>query len=440
MISSILPSTALGFSKTSTIMRDFFASLPAPLPLYILLDLPDLKALYAAILSSPHLSAVFHLNARLIFTTIIRRTMPDDLVTPLTMYMRLHQHSKTTTSSTSGSLEATMLVDDANPYTWDDISPATFFQAIAQYVKIYDLAYSTLRLKLDYLATLQFEKLANLPHKFIHKSMAKQNPESVPLNVPARFQDPSWVEESRAVRALWFLTLGWRVSCMLGLDESESIDIAKRLVGEKSWKHEEIEEMARSVLDGPTWLPPTPSPASNTTKTNKSFSALQSYPILRHSRVTCPDSSTNISTSFLYGQSPLTPPPSTPASLAWDQAPQRLSTMPRVYRILLMLRDRPDSPFRTPGTRPHNARTLRIDHFIRLGFGVWDLWRLSVEMRLWSMPYSIREELKGEGQGRVGVVGQSDSMFRHWVIWRQEKQREEVGWKRGFNPQSQQEI
>ncbi|THZ37792.1 hypothetical protein D6C87_08252 [Aureobasidium pullulans] len=227
-------------------MRDFFASLPAPLPLYILLDLTDLKALYAAIVSSPHLYAVFHLDAGLIFSTIVRRTMPDDLVTPMTMHMRLHQHRKTTTSTTFKNLEATMLVDDANQYHWDDISPATFFQAISQYVRIHDLAYSVLRSKLDYLATLQFEKLANLPHKYIHKSMAKQNPESVALDVPARFQDPSWVEENRAVRALWFLTLGWRVSCMLGLDELESIGFAKRLVGEKTWKHEEIEEMARS--------------------------------------------------------------------------------------------------------------------------------------------------------------------------------------------------
>lgn len=210
--------------------------------------------------------------------------------------------------------------------------------------------------------------------------MAKQNPESVALDVPARFQDPSWVEENRAVRALWFLTLGWRVSCMLGLDGLESIGFAKRLVGEKTWKHEEIEEMAMSVLDGPTLQPPVPNAASNTTKSNESFSALQSYPILRRSQVTYPGSSTNTSRVPLYAQYPQTPPHSTPASLAWDQAPQRLSTMPRVYRILLMLRDRPDSPFRTPGTRSHNARTLKMDHFIRLGFGVWDLWRVGVEM------------------------------------------------------------
>ncbi|CAD0046557.1 unnamed protein product [Aureobasidium pullulans] len=178
-------------------MRDFFASLPAPLPLYILLDLTDLKALHAAIVSSPHLYAVFHLDAGLIFSTIVRRAMPDELVTPMTMYMRLHQRSKPTASTTFKNLEATMLVDDANRYTWDDISPATFFQAIAQYVRIHDLAYSVLRSKLDYLATLQFEKLANIPHKYIHKSMAKQNPESVALDVPARFQDPSWIAQTR---------------------------------------------------------------------------------------------------------------------------------------------------------------------------------------------------------------------------------------------------
>ncbi|KAI5197289.1 hypothetical protein E4T38_08070 [Aureobasidium subglaciale] len=38
-------------------MTDFLSALPAPLPLYVLLELPDLKALYAAVLASPRLQS-----------------------------------------------------------------------------------------------------------------------------------------------------------------------------------------------------------------------------------------------------------------------------------------------------------------------------------------------------------------------------------------------
>jgi hypothetical protein len=47
--------------------RHLFSTLPAPLPLYILLELSDLKALHAAILASPHLLAVFRLDAYLLY-------------------------------------------------------------------------------------------------------------------------------------------------------------------------------------------------------------------------------------------------------------------------------------------------------------------------------------------------------------------------------------
>jgi hypothetical protein len=59
-------------------LRDLFSTLPAPLPLYILLKLSDLEALYAAILASPRLLAVFRLDACLLFKTIVSRTLPDE--------------------------------------------------------------------------------------------------------------------------------------------------------------------------------------------------------------------------------------------------------------------------------------------------------------------------------------------------------------------------
>jgi hypothetical protein len=47
--------------------RDPLSTLPAPLPLYIFLELSDLEALHAAILASPQLLAVFRLDACLLF-------------------------------------------------------------------------------------------------------------------------------------------------------------------------------------------------------------------------------------------------------------------------------------------------------------------------------------------------------------------------------------
>jgi hypothetical protein len=69
-----------------------FSVLPAPLTLYILLELPDLKALYAAILASPHVNAVFRLNSRRIFKKkIVARTLPAQLVSPVLFYMLLRE-------------------------------------------------------------------------------------------------------------------------------------------------------------------------------------------------------------------------------------------------------------------------------------------------------------------------------------------------------------
>jgi hypothetical protein len=68
-------------------MPDLLSTLPTELLLHILLSLSDLKALYAAILSSPHLHAVFRLNAHLVFRTVVSRSLPAGLVSPVLVYM-----------------------------------------------------------------------------------------------------------------------------------------------------------------------------------------------------------------------------------------------------------------------------------------------------------------------------------------------------------------
>ena len=61
-------------------MRDLLSALPAPLPLLILLELPDIKALYAALLASPTLYFVFRQNASRVFRTVAARTIHEDIM------------------------------------------------------------------------------------------------------------------------------------------------------------------------------------------------------------------------------------------------------------------------------------------------------------------------------------------------------------------------
>ncbi|KAI5270760.1 hypothetical protein E4T47_05911 [Aureobasidium subglaciale] len=77
-------------------MTDFLSALPAPLPLYILLELPDLETLYAAVLASPHLYAVFNLSAQRIFRTILPRSLPDELASPVLIYISDHRKTLST--------------------------------------------------------------------------------------------------------------------------------------------------------------------------------------------------------------------------------------------------------------------------------------------------------------------------------------------------------
>ena len=154
---------------TSLPMQDHLSQLPAPLPLYILLELPDLKALYAAILSSPCLYAVFRLHAHTIFAKIVERSSTLELVRPIMIYMHLLQqryhtdHDEASSTIQWAELERTIASMDFVDYTCKDVPTPVIFHMVAQAVRIHDVAYSIIRSKLDYLNTLTFQKLAN-PH------------------------------------------------------------------------------------------------------------------------------------------------------------------------------------------------------------------------------------------------------------------------------------
>lgn len=89
------------------------------------------------------------------------------------------------------------------------------WHTIAQAVRNHDLAYSILRIKLDYLGSLRFENLADPRYRY---RPVERLPHPVPLGqvmeISTPLQDPSWIEENRVVSILWFLAAGWRISSL----------------------------------------------------------------------------------------------------------------------------------------------------------------------------------------------------------------------------------
>ena len=148
-------------------MQDFLSHLPAPLPLYILLELPDLKALYAAILSSPCVYAVFCQHAHAIFATITERSSTLELARPVMIYMHLLQsryhadHDAAPSTVQWTELEQAVASIDFEQFACENVPMPVIYHTIAQAVRIHDVANLIIRSKLDYLTTLTFQRLAN---------------------------------------------------------------------------------------------------------------------------------------------------------------------------------------------------------------------------------------------------------------------------------------
>jgi hypothetical protein len=147
-------------------MCDYISRLPAPLLLYVLLELPDLKALYAAILSSPHFYATFRLDAHRLFSTIADRTIADDINTAIHTYIYLQEHLYEepgigSQRTLQDRLQAASSLHDQTKYAPIKASAATLLIVIAQAVRIHDIGFCILASKLDYLVTLRPQKLSD---------------------------------------------------------------------------------------------------------------------------------------------------------------------------------------------------------------------------------------------------------------------------------------
>jgi hypothetical protein len=413
-------------------MPDILCTLPTPLLLHILLSLPDLKALYVAILASPDLNAVFHLDAHLIFKTVIARSLPDELLSPVLVYMLLRERLAARDASTSldsEGLEA--IIKDvstvAKTRPWSSISTSTLFHTMAQAVRIHDVAYHILRSKLDYLGTIKFEKLANpgfrfkRPYSPVHKS-----PEGVLIDVVVPLSNPSWAEETRAISVLWLLTAGLRVAQRMTTPSTETLEgllephrVLLSLEGQ--WTSELAAEIVQSMSVGPA-IRPSDKPRKTSLET---FQVLHTYPLRPHVQPHEYFGPDQAPTMPQFSWIPtLAPDLSSDTASTWGDtifALQRENTelsRLRVYRL------RSDSPLRDSDWDVYHC----------LGFGFWDRRRISIEIGLRTRYNdSVRMLSQSENSFQEGQRSRlSDDMFRLFRVYEQQKERERKGWRRGF--------
>jgi hypothetical protein len=131
---------------------------------------------------------------------------------------------------------------------------SVMFRTLAQATRIHDLAHFILRSKLDNLPSLRYERLADPCFTYNHRRLSQQTPEGILMKVPSRLSDPSWIEENRAVRALWLLAIRCRGPGSFSPDGQSSAEEWTCAV--LPWLDDEVAEVETSLTHGPTLLPP----------------------------------------------------------------------------------------------------------------------------------------------------------------------------------------
>jgi hypothetical protein len=401
-----------------------FSVLPAPLTLYILLELPDLKALYAAILASPHVNAVFRLNSRRIFEKVIARTLQAELVSPVLLYMLLRERLVTKTEAmTIEQMQATIddVVETAATDPWPQISHRTIFHTAAQAVRIHDIAFSILRSKLDYFDTLVFERLVDPRFEYRGPyTTPRDDIKAVPMDIQHPLSNPSWAEETRAIRILWLLAAGWRASqVMVALpnDALESLTQPQQaLVSLENKSMMDLAvELARSMLVGPVLLPPT---ECNRT-VSRTFDVLQNYPVRPTTPILLDSSIDRLPIKAQFASVPALPSRSSfDKTNSWGDTDFDL---PRINRELMY-------------TKIHRRRLYsplqdsRSELFDCLGFGLWDTRRTCFELRIRShndIPLLSVDSSMGSTR-----LSRSEQVFRLYRLYKQQEMREQQGWHR----------
>jgi hypothetical protein len=309
-------------------------------------------------------------------------------------------------------------VETAATDPWSHVSHRTIFHTVAQAVRIHDIAFSVLRSKLDYFDTLVFEKLVNPKFEYRGPYTPRYDIEAVPMDIQRPLSDPSWAEETRAIRILWLLAAGWRASQVMMIlpnDALEDLTQPQRALislEDKSMMVLAV-ELARSILVGPVLLPPT---ECNRT-ISRTFDVLQNYPA-RHATPTP-------SVSSIHGLPIIAQFASIPALPTHSSYDQANSWGDAIFNLLGINRE-------LLYTRIHRRRLngplqdSRSEPFECLGFGLWDTRRTCFELKIRSHrpPPSAHSSL---GNTRLS---RSEQMFRLYKLYGQQKLREQQGWHR----------
>lgn len=411
-------------------MHDFFADLPAPLPLYILLELTDIKALYAALLASPDLYAVFQLNAPSIFEKIAERSCTAELVRPIMTYMHMlenrfrgvHTIDWTELATTASSMHLTGFTCKSTP------NPV-IFHMVAQAVRIHDVAYSIIRSKLDYLSTCEFQKLADPQQRYRRPFQAHlYDFRGVPLHIPRRLRDPSWMEESRVIQILWVLCVSWRMAQTSIAASGGLPEIRERFLNlfgmDGPWTRLLPDEIVECLLRGPTMRSPDERDMTRANETSlDALITLQTYRI-QHPVHSLQDYKPHLqSMSPNFRCSPAICPPSSAECRAWGLDRICLSWFNTENRWLRVMRTRMNSPLQDSSS----------EVFECLGLSIWDDQRLMTELRFRPVPRAYRSSVQTGGEisnHDSGNVEESDQMFRLLEIYEYQKMREQEGWHR----------
>lgn len=415
------------------VMTDSFSKLPAELLLAIVLELPDLRTLYSAVLSSPDVYAVFCSNPQLVFITIVQCSIPSVARGPMVAYMHLLRECYRDESSmrkcTWQQLEAVTSASSDVESLSGNMPRPVIWHTIAQFVRNHDLAYYILRAKLDYLGALRFEKLADPHYRYRREErLPRHIPPGEIMEICTPLQDPSWIEENRVVLVLWLLTAGWRISNMC-IDIPEAvlsggpIRIQKELFGATlcpAWKDDLVAEIALSVSQGPTLKAPC-TPSSTPDAQDDGFRALQAYPIPHPPHVSTKNNVSGLTTSPCYSRPVAQALEPTDETWMWHRHPDRLTKIDTNALYIKAMRRRPGPGSALEGTSPHQLE--------RLGFGIWDKWRVSCELHIRTSP-ELAQRPRQMIVGEPGVVSRCDSSFRWFKLHEQEVLREFEGWHR----------
>ncbi|THX21503.1 hypothetical protein D6D11_10697 [Aureobasidium pullulans] len=364
--------------------------------------------------------------------------MPHERITVTYMHMYLQEH-------TSGNFNVDVLQDfqdrlktaevvQANGgFSQNEFSAATIFRVIAQAVRLHDLGYSILRSKLEYLVTLQFQRLVDIQFRYARERVMRQNPGGTTSNFPASLADPSWPEESRILWVLWILTIARLISYRYAACSYDNA--LKYLVRSQvrlsplahRWTDNAIAEITSCMLTGTTLQPPTDSRGSAWRHPGSDHSLiLQPYqiPCPPYMKVTS-DSKGTMPTSPMFSWNPAVISESSLNAVVWDIIDPMLLRENPAARYVRAMRNSPDSPIQASDSNV----------FDRLGFGFWDRRRVSADFHL-LMPPRNHDVVKNNPSlyalGGSNHVSRSDGLFRLLSIYKQEKEREQSGWKRGF--------